>query len=157
MSETKPSVVIIADLPVRTATIYPAEFSNEVSGRSNVALGNVFDITQFGVNITTLQPGAWSSHRHAHAEEDELAVALEGEMILVDNNGRHPFRPGMVAGFKAGNGNAHKVVNESNQPAKFLVVGTRSATESVEYADVDMKGVKSGGTYVITRKDGSSF
>jgi uncharacterized cupin superfamily protein len=157
MSEIKPSVVNIADLPVRSATIYPAAHSKEVIGRSNVALGNVFDITQFGVNITTLQPGAWSSHRHAHAEEDELAVALEGEMILVDNHGRHPFRPVMVAGFKAGSGNAHNIVNESNQPAKFLIVGTRSATESVNYADVDMKGVKSGGAYVITRKDGSSF
>ncbi len=157
MREKKPSVVNISELPVRTTTIYPSALSKEIAGRSNVALGNIFDIAQFGVNITTLQPGAWSSHRHAHAEEDELAVALEGEMVLVDNLGRHPFRQGMVAGFKAGSGNAHHVVNESDKPAKFLIVGTRSATEAVVYPDVDMKGIKQDGTYVLSRKDGSAF
>jgi uncharacterized cupin superfamily protein len=154
---SKKSVIEISELPVRTGTIYPEPLSKQVKGRSNVALGNVFDITQFGVNITTLEPGAWSSHRHTHAVEDELAVALEGEMVVVDDHGRHPFRPGMVAGFKAGNGNAHHVVNESNKPAKFLIVGTRSNEESVVYPDVDMKAVKTAGTYAVTKKDGSAF
>jgi uncharacterized cupin superfamily protein len=153
----KKSVVEISELPVRTGTIYPEAMAKEVKGRSNVALGNTFDITQFGVNITTLEPGAWSSHRHEHKMEDELAVALEGEMVLVDEHGRHPFRPGMVAGFKAGNGNAHNIRNESDKPAKFLIVGTRSDVESVDYPDVDMKAVKTAGTYVVTRKDGSAF
>jgi uncharacterized cupin superfamily protein len=156
MSKT-PSVIDIATLPVRTGTIYPAELAAQVKGRSNVALGNVFDITQFGVNITTLAPGAWSSHRHAHAMEDELAVALEGDMTLVDDTGAHPFRPGMVAGFKAGTGNAHTIKNLSNKEAKFLIVGTRSQVEDVTYPDVDMKAVKTTGTYAITRRDGSSF
>jgi uncharacterized cupin superfamily protein len=151
------SVVEISELPVRTTTIYPEEMAKAVKGRSNVALGHVFDITQFGVNITTLQPGAWSSHRHAHKFEDELAVALEGEMILVDDHGRHPFRPGMVAGFKAGSGNAHKIVNESDKPAKFLIVGTRAQNESVVYPDVDMKYEKIDGANHVTRKDGSLF
>jgi uncharacterized cupin superfamily protein len=156
MSQKK-SVIEISELPVRKGTVYPAELAKEIQGRSNVALGNYFDITQFGVNITTLAPGAWSSHRHEHAVEDELAVALEGEMVLVDDHGRHPFRPGMVAGFKAGNGNAHHIRNESKAIAKFIIVGTRSNVEQVVYPDVDMKAEKTTGTYVVTKKDGSTF
>ena len=157
MTDKMHSTALIKDLPVRNTTIYPPVLAKEIKGRSNVALGNIFGLTQFGANITTLEPGAWSSHRHAHAEEDELLVALEGEMVIVDNHGRHPFRSGMVAGFKAGDGNAHKVVNETDKPVKFLVVGTRSETETVHYADVDMKGVKTAGNFVVTRKDGSTF
>jgi uncharacterized cupin superfamily protein len=148
---------MISELPTRKATIYPEVYAKEVSGRTGIALGNPFGISQFGANITVLAPGAWSSHRHAHAEEDELLMALEGEMVIVDNNGRHPFRPGMVAGFKAGGGNAHQVVNESGSEARFLVIGTRSQTESVVYPDVDMKAVKTNGTFVVTRKDGTPF
>jgi uncharacterized cupin superfamily protein len=157
MTDKVPTTALIKDLPVRTGTIYPPVLAVEVKGRSNVALGNVFGLKQFGANITTLEPDAWSSHRHAHAEEDELLVALEGEMVIVDNHGRHSFRSGMVAGFKAGDGNAHKVINETDKPVKFLVIGTRSATETVHYPDVDMKAVKTAGTFVVTRKDGSSF
>jgi uncharacterized cupin superfamily protein len=157
MTEKAPTTALIEDLPVRTGTIYPTVLAGEVQGRSNVALGNIFGLTQFGANITTLKPGAWSSHRHAHAQEDELLLALEGEMVIVDNHGRHPFRSGMVAGFKAGSGNAHKVINETDTPVRFLVIGTRSKTESVDYPDVDMKAEKTGGNYLVTRKDGSSF
>jgi uncharacterized cupin superfamily protein len=151
------SVHVISELPVRTGTIYPAVFSNEIAGRSKVDLGHAFGLSQFGVNITILEPGAWSSHRHAHREEDELIFALEGDLVLVDDNGRHPFRPGMVAGFKAGNGNAHHLVNESDKPAKFLVVGTRSQTETVHYPDVDMLAVKVDGKFAVTRKNGAAF
>jgi uncharacterized cupin superfamily protein len=148
---------LIDELPVRKATIYPDVFAKEVSGRSGIALGNAFGISQFGANITVLEPGAWSSHRHTHAEEDELLMALEGEMVIVDDHGRHPFRSGMVAGFKAGGGNAHQVINESDKEAHFLVIGTRSQSESVVYPDVDMKAVKTNGTFVVTRKDGTAF
>jgi uncharacterized cupin superfamily protein len=152
-----PTTRLISELPVRKATIYPDVHAKEVSGRTGIALGNAFGISQFGANITVLEPGAWSSHRHTHAQEDELLMALDGEMVLVDNFGRHPFRPGMVAGFKAGGGNAHQVINESAKEARFLVIGTRSQTESVVYPDVDMKAVKTNGTFVVTRKDGTPF
>ena len=152
-----PTTRLISELPVRNATIYPDVLAKQVKGRSGIALGNAFGISQFGANITVLQPGAWSSHRHTHAEEDELLMALEGEMVIVDNHGKHPFRSGMVAGFKAGDGNAHHVINESGMVARFLVIGTRSQTESVIYPDVDMKAVKTNGTFAVTRKDGSLF
>ncbi len=148
---------LISELPVRKATIYPDVYAKEVSGRSGTALGDAFGISHFGANITVLEPGAWSSHRHTHAEEDELLMALDGDMVIVDNHGRHPFRPGMVAGFKAGGGNAHQVINESGKVARFLVIGTRSQTESVIYPDVDMKAIKTNGTFVVTRKDGTPF
>lgn len=156
MSDT-PTTRLISDLPVRRATIYPDALAKEVQGRSGIALGNVFGISQFGANITVLAPGAWSSHRHTHAIEDELLMALDGEMVIVDNRGRHPFRSGMVAGFKAGDGNAHHVINESGKEARFLVIGTRSQTESVIYPDVDMKAVKTDGTFLVTHKDGTPY
>jgi uncharacterized cupin superfamily protein len=151
------TIRLISELPVRKATIYPDVYAKEVSGRTGIALGDPFGISQYGVNVVVLEPGAWSSHRHTHAEEDELLMALDGDMVLVDNFGRHPFRPGMVAGFKAGGGNAHQVINESNKEARFLVIGTRSQTESVVYPDVDMMAIKTNGKFVVTRKDGTPF
>jgi uncharacterized cupin superfamily protein len=151
------SVLTVDGLPVRTTSIYPLEYAKAVTGRSSVAIGNPFDLTQFGVNLVTLQPESMSSQRHWHEQEDEFVYAISGEMVLVDNHGRHPFLPGMFAGFKANNGNGHCIVNESKQPATFLVVGTRSNHEAVHYSDIDMKGVKTNGTYVMTRKDGSAF
>ncbi len=157
MTTQKPSVLTLDGLPVRTGTIYPPELARAVAGRSSVALGNPFDLTQFGVNLITLQPGAASSQRHWHEQEDEFVYAVSGEMVLISNAGRHAFAPGMFAGFKANNGDAHQIVNESHAPASFLVVGTRSDNEVAHYPDVDMKAVKTAGTFVVTRKDGSAF
>ncbi len=153
----KPSVFNVAELPVRTGSGYPPVYAEQVKGRSGVALGNPFDLTQFGVNIVTLQPGAWASQRHWHEKEDELAYALTGKMVLIDDLGRHDFLPGMCAGFKANNGNGHHLVNESDEPASFLIVGTRAEGEAAHYPDVDMKALKTDKGHVFTRKDGTSF
>lgn len=154
---TKPSVIIVSDLPVRTGSSYPAAYADQVKGRAGIALGNVFDLTQFGVNIVTLQPGAWASQRHWHEKEDELAYALSGKMVLIDDHGRHDFLPGMCAGFKANNGNGHHFVNESNEPASFLVVGTRAEGEVAHYSDIDMLGAKTATGFAYARKDGSPY
>ena len=100
------TVLKISDLNVRTGSGYPEPYNKEVKGRSNAALGNAFGLTQFGVNITTLEPGAWSSQRHWHLNEDELVYAIEGDMVIVDDTGRHPFKPGQCAGWKANTPNA---------------------------------------------------
>jgi uncharacterized cupin superfamily protein len=150
-----PSVIKVSDIPVRTGSSYPPEFAKHVGGRSGQALGNPFDLTQFGVNIITLQPGAWSSHRHWHEQEDELVYALSGKMVLIDDHGRHAFLPGMCAGFKANNGNGHHIINETHEAASFLVVGTRAENEVAHYSDVDMHGEKTPNGFVFTRKDGS--
>jgi uncharacterized cupin superfamily protein len=153
----KPSVVNVAELPVRTGSSYPPVYAEQIKGRSGVALGNPFDLTQFGVNIVTLQPGAWASQRHWHEKEDELAYALTGKMVLIDDHGRHDFLPGMCAGFKANNGNGHHFVNETDEPASFLVVGTRADGEVAHYSDIDMQGVKTATGFKFTNKDGTDF
>lgn len=141
----------------RTGTIYPAEFAGAVKGREKRALGDAFGLTQFGVNLTTLAPGASSSHRHWHAKEDEFVLVIEGEITLVDDAGEHLLRPGMCAGFKAGVANGHKLVNKSKTPVRYLEMGTRSDDEVASYPDVDMHAVKTGGKFAVTRKDGTGF
>jgi uncharacterized cupin superfamily protein len=153
----KNPVLNITDLPVRTGSSYPPEHAKAVKGRSNVSLGNPLGLTQFGVNITTLEPGAWSSQRHWHLHEDELVLALEGEMVIVDDQGRHEFKPGQVMGWKANTPNAHCIVNESKKPAKFLVIGSRAKIEEAFYPDIDMHYVLDDQGPRFQRKDGTLF
>lgn len=151
------AVLDISELPVRSGSGYPEVYAKQVKGRSNVALGNALGLTQFGVNITTLEPGAWSSQRHWHENEDELVYALEGEMVIVDDHGRHPFKPGQIAGWKANTPNAHCIVNEGKKSAKFLVVGSRARMEAAFYPDIDMKYQRDENGPKFTKKDGSAF
>jgi uncharacterized cupin superfamily protein len=151
------NVLNISDLPLRTGSGYPEHYAKAVHGRSNVSLGKPFGLSQFGVNITTLEQGAWSSQRHWHLNEDELVFALDGEMVIVDENGRHPFKQGQVMGWKANTPNAHCIVNESDRPAKFLVVGTRAAIEEAFYPDIDMHYRRDENGPRFQRKDGTSF
>jgi uncharacterized cupin superfamily protein len=141
----------------RRSTNYPAQFAGIVKGRAKAALGDQFRLTQFGVNYTVLEPGAWSAQRHWHQHEDEFVMVLEGTLTLVNDEGRHILTPGMCAGFKAGVANGHCLVNEASVRAVILEVGTRSPVETVDYPDIDMKAEKSGGAYAMTRKDGSAF
>jgi len=126
--------------------------------RSKFILGDVFGLDQFGVNLVTLPPGAWSSQRHWHQNEDEFIYVISGELVLADDDGEHLLKPGMCAGFKANNGNGHHLKNLSDQPAQYLEVGTRSENEVAWYSDIDMM-VKDypDGTSRYTRKDGSDF
>jgi uncharacterized cupin superfamily protein len=128
----------IAKVPVRTNTIYPAEFRDVVKGREKQALGNAVGLTQFGVNLTRLKPGAASALRHWHAAEDELIYLLEGELVLIENEGETVLRPGNAAGFKAGVANGHQLINRSPRDAVYLEIGTRAARDHVEYPDVDL-------------------
>jgi uncharacterized cupin superfamily protein len=153
-----PSAIRVADLPVKTGSGYPAPHNEKVSGRSRWAgLGNLFGLDQFGVNVVTLDPGSWSSHRHWHAEEDEFVYVLAGEVVLGDDSGDHVMTPGMCAGFKANNGNGHHLKNLSDKPATYLEIGTRKSKDHVTYSDIDMLAVKDGGPWRFTKKDGSGF
>lgn len=157
MAEGRASVLRATDVPARTSTIYPAPYAAALAGRDKRALGDVFRLTQFGVNMTVLAPGAASSERHWHENEDEFIFVLEGEVTLVDDTGEHRLTPGMCAGFRAGVANAHKLVNRSGAPATILEVGTRSEGDRVHYPEADMAAVKTGGKFHLTRKDGSGF
>jgi uncharacterized cupin superfamily protein len=139
----------------RIGTNYPPLYAGVVAGRAKRVLGDVFGLTQFGVNLTTLEPGAWSSQRHWRAREDEFIHVVDGEITLVDDAGEHVLVQGMCAGFRAGVANGHCLMNKTGAPATYAEIGTRSADEVATYPDIDMKAVKVNGKYLMTKKDGS--
>ena len=130
--------VDIAKVPVKSGTFYPAEFQAECKGRHKQAIGDAAGLTQFGVNITRISPGAASALRHWHEQEDEFIYLLEGELVLVENDGETVLKPGDAAGFKAGSGNAHRLINRGTLDAVYFEVGTRAKAERVHYPDVDL-------------------
>jgi uncharacterized cupin superfamily protein len=147
----------IAAVPVAKGTRYPAPYDEPCKARENVPLGLAAGLTQFGVNLTRLKPGVWSSQRHWHAKEDEFIYVLEGEVVLVTDSGEETLRAGDCAGFKAGVRDGHCLKNRSPRDALVLTVGSRDNEDWGEYSDIDMKFLSGryagGGGY--TRKDGS--
>jgi uncharacterized cupin superfamily protein len=138
----------------RVGGIYPPPFAEPLAGREKRALGDAVGITQFGVNLTTLRPGAWSSQRHWHENEDEFVYVLKGEITLVTDEGETLLRPGMAAGFPAGKPDGHHLVNHTDEDALYLEVGTRAPTEVAHYSDIDLAGRKEDGRFVFTHKNG---
>jgi uncharacterized cupin superfamily protein len=140
----------IASLPVDTISHYPQPYRQAVAGRERQRLGNAVGLSQFGVNLTRLKPGAASSQRHWHAYEDELIYMLDGEAVLCEDGGETVLRAGDCAGWKAGVANGHCLVNRSDRDAVFLEVGTRAPRERVDYPDIDMRVERDehGGRYV---------
>ena len=128
----------ITKIPGDTAVRYPAPFAEPLKGREKQKLGDAIGLTQFGVNLTTLKPGAWSAQRHWHKNEDEFIYVLQGEIVLVEDGGETVLKPGDAAGWKANAGNGHCLINRTDRDALYLEVGTRLAKESVVYPDVDM-------------------
>lgn len=145
------------DVTARTGTIYPQPYAAAIAGRAKRALGDLFGLDQFGVNLTVLAPGAASSERHWHESEDEFVYVLDGEVTLIDNAGEHLLTAGMCAGFKAGVPDGHKLVNRSGKPVTLLEVGTRSEGDRAHYPDADMLAQKVDGKFRITRKDGTAY
>ncbi len=129
----------IASLKIDSSSNYPQPYRQAVAGRQRLRLGNAAGVDQFGVNLTTLKPGAWSSQRHWHEAEDELVYVLEGELVLCEDAGEIVLRPGDAAGWKANSGNGHCLINRSGRDAVFLEIGTRSTHERVVYPDIDMR------------------
>ena len=140
------------------ATAYPEKFKASNSRRWNRRLGEHVGLTNFGVNLTRIEPGAQSSARHAHARQDEFIWVVEGELVLETNEGRQTLGPGMCAGFAAGCGNAHRFVNKSDRDVYLLVVGDRTLPEEVTYPDIDLHlRLNADGRPVFSRKDGSLY
>jgi uncharacterized cupin superfamily protein len=147
----------IAKIPVDTRTGYPPPYDRVVVGRERKRLGNAAGLDQFGVNLTTLKPGAASALRHWHEQEDEFVYVVEGEIVLVENDGETVLKPGDAAGFKANNGIGHHLVNRSARNAVYLEVGTRSKFERVDYPDVDLKVVRDDKGMRYTHKNGEPY
>lgn len=160
MSQSKLPVMILAsEAPPRAKqTGYPADMAKMVAGRFKHPLGDLFGLTNFGVNLTRLAPGAYSALRHAHAKQDEFVYILEGEPTLVTDAGETPLKPGMCAGFKAGTGDAHHLVNRTKKDVVILEVGDRSAGDSVSYPDDDVVAVfGADGKWKYSKKDGTPY
>ncbi len=147
-----------ADLAESNATGYPEPFKADNSRRWFRRLGDHVGLTNFGVNLVRVVPGAQSSARHAHSKQDEFVMVLSGELVLETNEGRQTLGPGMCAGFPAGGGNAHRLLNLSDRDATFLVVGDRTAGDVAIYPDIDLAyGKDADGRTVFTRKDGTPY
>ena len=127
----------ITKVPAQAIASYPKEFAAVISGREKQRIGDAAGLTQFGVNITRIKPHSASALRHAHENEDEFIYVLEGELILHENDGETLLGPGDAAGFKAGSGIAHCLINRTGRDAVYLEVGTRAKSERVHYPDVD--------------------
>ena len=147
----------LAKVPVKTGSIYPSPYAEMMAGRSSLRLGDAGGLTQFGVNLVTLEPGALASLRHWHLKEDEFAIVLEGELFLIEDEGDTPMRPGDCAAWKAGVANGHHFVNRSDRPARFLVIGSKIADEVASYSDVDMKIHMNGGKPRFTYRDDTDW
>ena len=154
----KPVAVMAADVPARSKrSVYPEPFASRMLGREKAPLGDLCSLANFGVNLTRLAPGACSALRHAHAVQDEFVYILQGRPVLVTDAGDTPLQPGMCAGFKAGTGDGHHLVNRSNEEVVYLEVGDRSAGDRVTYPDDDLQAMLAGGQWQFTHKDGTPY
>ena len=160
MSDVKSVDALVAAeaRPRARQSLYPEAFAVRVAGRLKRPLGDPFGITNFGVNHTRLAPGAMTALRHAHSRQDEFVYVLEGRPTLITGHGVRELSPGMCVGFKAGDGNAHHLVNRSDADVVLLEVGHRTAFDEVEYPDDDIRVVAGpDGGPVFVRKDGTPF
>ncbi|MCU0565563.1 MAG: cupin domain-containing protein [Oculatellaceae cyanobacterium Prado106] len=146
-------------LPAPTGkTIYPEPYAAQVAGRSKRKLGEVFGLTNFGVNLTHLAPGAVSALAHCHAKQDEFIYILEGNPILILGNDEFLLQPGDCCGFKAGTGIAHQLVNRTNAEVTYLEMGDRTPNDEVEYPNDDLKAtLNANGSWEIAHKDGRPY
>ena len=145
--------VDIAAVPKVEDSTYPEPWGSRMGARTFQDLGDAAGLTQYGVVLTVLQPGATSSLRHWHSHEDEFVFVLEGELVLVQDAGETALRTGDAAGFPAGGRDGHQLLNRSDAPARYLVVGSRAAEDVCTYSDVDMKFTTATGRF--TRRDGT--
>ena len=128
----------VETLPVITGTLYPPPFDEPCRARQRTRLADAAGLTQYGVNLVRLKPGAWSSQRHWHIAQDEFIYILSGEVTLVTNAGAEILRAGDCAGFKAGDEDGHHLQNHSNADVTFLEMGTRLPGDGAYYSDIDM-------------------
>lgn len=144
-------------LPARTTTIYPEPFAALVQGRLKRALTDPLGLTQFGVNVTTLEPGAMSALRHWHATEDEFIYVLSGPITLVTEEGETVLQTSAAVGFPAGDRNGHQLINRSASPVTYLEVGTRANDDDVTYPDIDLKAEKRDGKFRFFHRSGEPY
>ncbi|MFA9440307.1 cupin domain-containing protein [Uliginosibacterium sp. sgz301328] len=159
-SEKEKSVAVIAsEAPVRAKpSNYPEPFASRMAGREKRRLGELFGLRNFGVNLTRMIPGANSSLRHAHSRQDEFIYILEGHPTLMTDEGETVLAPGMCAGFAAGSGNAHQLINRSSADVVYLEIGDRTPDDAIVYPDDDLQAaLDDNGNWRFEHKDGTPY
>ena len=139
--------------PERTGTRYPEPYRATVKARRWKQIGPGAGLTVFGATLVTIPPGSWSSQRHWHDEDDELLVMLSGALVLIEDGGRTPLGPGDIAAWPKGTGDGHHLVNESDEDARFLVVGANKG--GAGYSDIDL--TFSAGEAFYRHTDGTPY
>ncbi|HUS56175.1 MAG TPA: cupin domain-containing protein [Thermohalobaculum sp.] len=134
---------------------YPEPYATQMAGRSYQHLGDAAGLTQFGVNLVTMQPDAVSSLRHWHLGEDEFVWIVSGELVLVQDGGETVLRTGGAAGFKASDPDGHRLINRSGAIASFLAIGMRAEAGTCTYSDVDLINHTEGARSWFTLCDGT--
>jgi uncharacterized cupin superfamily protein len=153
-----PVAIVAHEAPARTKpSNYPEPFASRMSGREKRALGDVFGLANFGVNLTRLAPGGSSALRHAHTTQDEFVYVLAGHPTLHTDAGRTRLAPGMCAGFRAGNGNGHRLINETEEEVAYLEVGDRLPGDAASYPDDDLRADFVAGRWRFSHKDGRPY
>ena len=154
----RPVAIVAAQAPARTRpSTYPEPFASRMAGREKRPLGDLFGLSNFGVNLTKLAPNAASALRHAHTKQDEFVYILQGHPTLHTDEGRTRLAPGMCAGFKAGTGNGHRLVNETNEEVVYLEVGDRTPGDEGSYPDDDLRALLVDGQWKFVHKDGTPY
>lgn len=153
-----PIAVIAADVPARTKpTHYPEPFASRMAGRVKHTLGDLFGLSNFGVNLTRMAPQGVSALRHAHTKQDEFIYILRGRPTLHTDEGRTRLAPGMCAGFRAGTGNGHCLINDTSEEVVYLEVGDRTSGDEGQYPDDDLKALFVDGQWKFVHKDGTPY
>jgi uncharacterized cupin superfamily protein len=146
-----------AEIEPRIGASYPDRFKALCAARAKRALGDPLGLTNFGVNLVTLEPGSGSAERHWHSRQDEFIYVLEGEITLTSDAGSQVLGPGMAAGFPAGVADGHNLVNHGATVARYLEVGDRTAGDAVVYPDIDLAARSVGSAFKYFAKDGTPY
>jgi uncharacterized cupin superfamily protein len=146
-------MIDLSTVPAKTGSSYPRPFDAFCSGQSCQRLARYAGLTLFGVNLTVIEPGAWSSQRHWHSHEDEFVWVLEGELTLVTDAGEEILRAGDCVAIKRGDPDGHHLVNKSGRPAKVLEIGNSDPQDRCTYPDIDM--IADVGGYI--HRDGTPY
>jgi uncharacterized cupin superfamily protein len=159
MHMPKSRIAIQADdvVPRNKPSNYPEPFASRMLGREKRQLGDAFGLSNFGVNLTRLAPNAVSSLRHSHSRQDEFIYIIQGNPTLCTDEGNTRLPPGMCAGFKAGTGNAHQLINDTDDLVVYLEVGDRTPGDQGVYPDDDIQAELQEGKWRFTHKDGTPY
>jgi uncharacterized cupin superfamily protein len=153
-----PIATVAGDVPARAKlSFYPEPFASRMVGREKRILGDLFGLKNFGVNLTRLAPNAMSALRHAHTKQDEFVYILQGNPTLRTDEGPTQLSPGMCAGFRAATGNAHHLVNETNEDVVYLEIGDRTPGDEATFPDDDLQVLLIDGRKQLTHRDGTPY